>query len=119
MGFHHRLGNYHQQSPYPNYHPGANYRNFALAGLALIAVIKPALLARIGATARAELAVERVAELAGQNFALLAQLRLAPLARGAPLAFVAVVVAIAEFAELACFLITQTKLNAPRHILRP
>lgn len=83
------MGNYHQQSPYPNYRPGANYRNFALAGLALVAVIARALLARIVATARAELA------------------------------FVAVVVAIAEFAELARFLITQTKLNAPRHILRP
>ena len=117
MGFHHRLGNYHQQSPYPNYHPGANYRNFALAGLALVAVIARALLARIVATARAELVA--LAGLAGRNFALLAELRLAPLARGAPLAFVAVVVAIAEFAELACFLITQTKLNAPRHILRP
>ena len=69
----------------------------------LVAVIKPALLARIVATARAELA----------------ELALAELARGAPLAFVAVVVAIAEFAELARFLITQTKLNAPRHILRP
>lgn len=85
-------------------------------------MIKPALLARIVATARAELAelaFVAVAELAGQNFALLAELALAELARGAPLAFVAVVVAIAEFAELARFLITQTKLNAPRHILRP
>lgn len=47
-------------------------------------MIARALLARIVATARAELA---------------------------GLAFVAVVVAIAEFAELACFLITQTKPN--------
>lgn len=38
MGFHHRLGNYHQQSPCPNYHPGASYQNFALAGLAFVAV---------------------------------------------------------------------------------
>ena len=113
MGFHHRLGNYHQQSPCPNYHPGANYQNFALAGLALVAVIVRALLAQTQATARAELA------LAGLAFFAVAEIALAELARGAPLAFVAVVVAIAEFAELARFLITQTKLNAPRHILRP
>ena len=84
MGFHHRLGNYHQQSPCPNYHPGANYQNFALVARWLVAVIARALLAQTQATARAELA---------------------------GLAFVAVVVAIAEFAELACFLITQTKPN--------
>ena len=75
------MGNYHQQSPYPSYHPGANYRNFALVARWLVAVIARALLAQTQATARAELA------------------------------FVAVVVAIAEFAELARFLITQTKPN--------
>ena len=107
------MGNYHQQSPCPNYHPGANYRNFALVARWLVAVIARALLARIVAM------LALLAGLAGRNFALLAQLALAELAWGAPLAFVAVVVAIAEFAELARFLITQTKLNAPRHILRP
>ena len=86
MGFHHRLGNYHQQSPYPNFRRGANYRNFALAGLAFFAVA-------VALISRVEIAF----------------------------AFVAVVLAtqLAVFARFARFLITQTKLNAPRHILRP